>query len=222
MRLEALLSDVWSRDVLPFPGISGRARNEHLVRASASSMMRKLSVASITSNFTKRSGSVASLQKATEDDSSMEADAQKTSPAQDEHGSNEAVTQEADDMAPSRLSVIQDEKENLQNESPESVPSNMFESDDSPVGTMHAFTPRKIKSSWGGDGQRMTTPPLRTSSANSPNQNRARPLSTEVPSEEKENVPQAQPALKAPRHGRRGRGVGKNRVTVEGIRSFFR
>lgn len=219
IRLEALLSDVWSRDVLPFPGISGRARNEHLVRASASSMMRKLSVASITSNFTKRSGSVASLKKAAEDDSSMEVDVQKISPAQDEYGSSEAATQEADDMARSRLSVIQDEKENLQSESPDSVPSNMFESDDTPV---HPFTPRKIKSSWGGDGQRMTTPPLRTSSANSPNQNRARPLSTEVPSEEKENLPQAQPALKTPRHGRRGRGVGKNRVTVEGIRSFFR
>ncbi|KAH6853744.1 hypothetical protein B0I37DRAFT_440845 [Chaetomium sp. MPI-CAGE-AT-0009] len=60
-RLEALLSDVWTRDVLPFPGISGRSRSEHLVRASASSMMRKLSAVSITGSFSRRSASLASL-----------------------------------------------------------------------------------------------------------------------------------------------------------------
>lgn len=54
-RLEALLSDVWSREVLPFPGMAGRSRSEHLVRAS--SVMRKLSVASLTGSFSKRSGS---------------------------------------------------------------------------------------------------------------------------------------------------------------------
>ncbi|KAK1782108.1 hypothetical protein QBC45DRAFT_390014 [Copromyces sp. CBS 386.78] len=60
-RLEALLSDVWTRDILPFPGITARSRSEQLVRASASSMMRKLSVVSITSSFTKRSASLTSL-----------------------------------------------------------------------------------------------------------------------------------------------------------------
>jgi hypothetical protein len=64
-RLEALLSDVYSREILPFPGMTGRARSEQLVRASASSMIRKLSVASITSSFTKRSGSMASMTKPT-------------------------------------------------------------------------------------------------------------------------------------------------------------
>ncbi|KEY67517.1 hypothetical protein S7711_02437 [Stachybotrys chartarum IBT 7711] len=57
-RLEALLTDVWSRETLPFPGMPTRSRSEHLVRTSASSMMRKLSVASITNSFAKRSGSV--------------------------------------------------------------------------------------------------------------------------------------------------------------------
>ncbi|KAF3017465.1 hypothetical protein E8E14_009704 [Neopestalotiopsis sp. 37M] len=61
-RIEAQLSDVWSRKILPFPGITPRSRSEHLVRASASTMMRKLSVASITSSFAKRSGSSASSQ----------------------------------------------------------------------------------------------------------------------------------------------------------------
>jgi hypothetical protein len=55
-RLEALLSDVWSRDILPFPGITARSRSEYLVKASAGAMMRKLSVASITGSF-KRGGS---------------------------------------------------------------------------------------------------------------------------------------------------------------------
>lgn len=69
-RLEALLSDVWTRDILPFPGITARSRSEHLVRSSASSVMRKLSVVSIASSFTKRSASLASLQQksATEED----------------------------------------------------------------------------------------------------------------------------------------------------------
>ncbi|KAL2271188.1 hypothetical protein VTJ83DRAFT_559 [Remersonia thermophila] len=60
-RLEALLADLWSRDVLPFPGLSTpRSRSEQLVRASASSVMRKLSSVSITSSF-RRSSSLASL-----------------------------------------------------------------------------------------------------------------------------------------------------------------
>lgn len=55
-RLELLLSDVWSRDILPFPGITNRPKNEHLVRAS--SVMRKISMASLTGSFNKRTGSV--------------------------------------------------------------------------------------------------------------------------------------------------------------------
>ncbi|KPM37086.1 hypothetical protein AK830_g9460 [Neonectria ditissima] len=55
-RLEILLADIWSRDVLPFPGMLSRSRSEHLVRNSASTMMRKLGVASITGSFSKRTG----------------------------------------------------------------------------------------------------------------------------------------------------------------------
>ncbi|KAL5085339.1 hypothetical protein Trisim1_010672 [Trichoderma cf. simile WF8] len=58
-RLEALLSDVWSREVLPFPGMTMKSRSENLVRNSASTVMRKLSVASFASTFTKRSVSSA-------------------------------------------------------------------------------------------------------------------------------------------------------------------
>lgn len=56
-RLEALLSDVWSREILPFPRMTVKSRSENLVRSSASTVIRKLSVASFASSFTKRSAS---------------------------------------------------------------------------------------------------------------------------------------------------------------------
>ncbi|KAF4850999.1 Phosphatidylinositol 3,4,5-trisphosphate-dependent Rac exchanger 1 protein [Colletotrichum siamense] len=71
-RLEALMSDIWSRDVLPFPSMNSRSRSEHLVRSSASTVMRKLSVASIASSFAKRSNSVASIGKFMSEDDSGE------------------------------------------------------------------------------------------------------------------------------------------------------
>jgi hypothetical protein len=53
-RLEVLLADVWSQDVLPLPSMTNIARNEQTIRRSASTMMRKLSVSSMA----RRSGSV--------------------------------------------------------------------------------------------------------------------------------------------------------------------
>ena len=55
-RMESSLADVWSRDRLPFPGI----RDNH-IRASASSMMRKISRASFSSTFSKISSSTTSF-----------------------------------------------------------------------------------------------------------------------------------------------------------------
>ena len=60
IRLETALSDVWTKDILPFPGMTPR-RAENPIRASANSVMRKLSMASIASNFSKRSPSYSSL-----------------------------------------------------------------------------------------------------------------------------------------------------------------
>ena len=59
LRMECNLMDVWTRDLLPYPGM-GSNRGEHLIRTSASSMMRKLSRASKHNTFTKRSTSYAS------------------------------------------------------------------------------------------------------------------------------------------------------------------
>ncbi|KAG5657225.1 hypothetical protein KAF25_001814 [Fusarium avenaceum] len=63
-RLEVLLADVWSQDVLPLPSMTNIARNEQIIRRSASMMMRKLSVSSVA----RRSGSV--TRRVTEDPSS--------------------------------------------------------------------------------------------------------------------------------------------------------
>jgi hypothetical protein len=54
VRLEGLLADVWCGNSLPYPCMTTR-RPENAIRASANSVMRKLSMASIASNFSKRS-----------------------------------------------------------------------------------------------------------------------------------------------------------------------
>ncbi|KAM0437510.1 hypothetical protein ACHAPT_001874 [Fusarium lateritium] len=53
-RLEVLLEDVWSHNIIPLPDMTSIARNEQMMRRSASTMMRKLSMA----NMTKRPGTI--------------------------------------------------------------------------------------------------------------------------------------------------------------------
>lgn len=69
IRLENTLEDVWTKDILPFPGMSSR-RMENQIRASANSVMRKLSIASIASNFSRRSPSLSNASNSKSDDSS--------------------------------------------------------------------------------------------------------------------------------------------------------
>lgn len=68
IRLETAMEDVWTKDVLPFPGMSIR-RTENQIRASANSVMRKLSMASIASNFSRRSPSFSSVSNTRSEDS---------------------------------------------------------------------------------------------------------------------------------------------------------
>jgi hypothetical protein len=68
IRLETALEEVWTKDVLPFPGMGNR-RVENPIRASANSVMRKLSMASIASNFSRRSPSFSSISNTRSDDS---------------------------------------------------------------------------------------------------------------------------------------------------------
>jgi hypothetical protein len=230
IRLETLLADVWTKEILPFPGMTGRARSEHLVRASASSMMRKLSVASIASNFTKRSGSMASLHKTAEDDESGETDVMRFTPVRNENNSSESSQyKDPDDPTRSRLSVIQDEKENTQYRNSLETPDTLSPAaNGSPASTLRRLATLKVKTSWGPDGQRIITPPLRTSSANSVNQNKVTSLSTvtDLGTEEKENIPQVPSALTAAtsqKQGKKAKGKGISRTVVtEGIRNLFR
>jgi hypothetical protein len=230
IRLETLLADVWTKEILPFPGMTGRARSEHLVRASASSMMRKLSVASIASNFTKRSGSMASLHKTAEDDEPGETDVMRFTPVRNENNSSESSQyKDPDDPTRSRLSVIQDEKENTQYRNSLETPDTLSPAaNGSPASTLRRLATLKVKTSWGPDGQRIITPPLRTSSANSVNQNKVTSLSTvtDLGTEEKENIPQVPSALTAAtsqKQGKKAKGKGISRTVVtEGIRNLFR
>ncbi|KAK8180952.1 hypothetical protein BC567DRAFT_241687 [Phyllosticta citribraziliensis] len=68
IRLETVIGDVWTKESIPYPGM-GTRRAENPIRASANSVMRKLSMASIASNFSsKRSGSYNSLSQLRKDD----------------------------------------------------------------------------------------------------------------------------------------------------------
>jgi len=68
VRIEALLSDVWTKDQLPYPGMAPRRTDD--LRASANHVMRKFSMASIASNFSssKRSASYTSVNQVFKED----------------------------------------------------------------------------------------------------------------------------------------------------------
>lgn len=110
-RLEALVSDVWTREILPFPGMTARARSEHAVRSSASSMIRKLSVTSIASTFTKRSPSVTSLKKPLNDDGTELAKRLLETTSAQASPTNGLVLCHPDDSVQSRLSIIDDDSD---------------------------------------------------------------------------------------------------------------
>ena len=59
-RMEHQLAGVWTKELLPYPGIASH-RGENMIRNSASSVIRKLSKASISGQFSKRSASVSSV-----------------------------------------------------------------------------------------------------------------------------------------------------------------
>ena len=52
-RIETAMAEVWTRDRLPFPGMTGN-RGSYLIQRSATSVMRKISKASMTTTSTKR------------------------------------------------------------------------------------------------------------------------------------------------------------------------
>ncbi|KAK4503551.1 hypothetical protein PRZ48_004466 [Zasmidium cellare] len=66
-RLESILSDVWTKNILPYPGM---VRRSDPIRASANHVIRKFSMASITSNFSssKRTPSYTSIASSRKED----------------------------------------------------------------------------------------------------------------------------------------------------------
>lgn len=90
-----------------------RARNEHLIRTSAHSVMRKLSVTSIASTFTKRSASLASITRGgSDEDSGGEEDISVlTATPITSHETAPPVMNTDSTNAKSRLSIINDESD---------------------------------------------------------------------------------------------------------------
>lgn len=60
IKVEAALFEVWTKDSIPYPGMGSR-RTENIFKDTASDLLRKLSMASITSNFSRRSMSYTSV-----------------------------------------------------------------------------------------------------------------------------------------------------------------
>jgi hypothetical protein len=173
---------------------------------------------------------MASLHRTAEDDEFAETEVLKATPARNENSSSETSQyKDLNDLTRPRLSVIQDEKENIQQKDSFETPRTLSPAaNGSPASTLRRLATLKVKTSWGPDGQRMVTPPLRTSSANSVNQSRVTPLSTvtDLGTEEKENIPQVQSpqtAATSQRQGKKTKGIGMSRAVVaEGIRNLFR
>lgn len=72
VRLEQSLADIWTRGTLPYPGMSV-ARGGNIIRASAGSLVRKLSLASMHTPFAKRSTSMTLVGSRFSHDTSQEA-----------------------------------------------------------------------------------------------------------------------------------------------------
>ncbi|KAI2635919.1 Dbl homology domain-containing protein [Xylaria nigripes] len=160
-RLEAQLADVWSRKILPYPGMTTWSRNEHRVRSSASTMMRKLSAASLSNPFARRSLSTANLMQAEENDHHHP------------HVNtfiDSLVSVNCDGITPSRsevmegglfqrLPMIRDETERTDSQGSESPAPDGT----TPEGTVRRIDMAKVETIW-GDEKGLSTPPLRTSS----------------------------------------------------------
>ncbi|KAI4803463.1 hypothetical protein E4T45_11094, partial [Aureobasidium sp. EXF-8846] len=62
IKVEAAMFDVWTKDSIPYPGMGSR-RPENIFKDTANDLLRKLSMASIASNFSRRSMSYTSVQQ---------------------------------------------------------------------------------------------------------------------------------------------------------------
>lgn len=233
-RIEALLSDVWSRKILPFPGITPRSRSEHLVRASASTMMRKLSVASITNSFAKRSGSSASMStmKASEESAHHANESTESMAKRSCDSSSITLSADQDQVDVQRLPVIRDATERTSGCSAR----NSFDDGLVMSGmTRRHYSEKSQTSESKGSEDVIETAPSRDalSVPRPPAQHALQAVKYEArpaPMKKKENVSKAnlakrpvQETTSPVKPSKRSRATGSERSGVAGaIRSFFR
>lgn len=99
VRLEQSLADVWTRDTLPFPGMT-LTRGGNIIRASAGSLVRKLSLASIHTPFAKRSTSLTLVGSRFSHDTSQETKHEpEPQHPHDEPFSHEIILDDHDELA---------------------------------------------------------------------------------------------------------------------------
>ncbi|KAI0102915.1 Dbl homology domain-containing protein [Nemania sp. FL0031] len=164
--LEILLADVWSRKVLPYPGITSRSRNEHRVRSSASTMMRKLSAASLANPFTKRSTSTSNPLYAEDSEQMPHVNTFLDSLVSVNCDTLALTTAECTESSPlQRLPIIRDEIERSSSSGGSSEGANGTKSD----GTVRRLDMAEIEAIW-GDKTGLGTPPLRTPSSHTEDQ----------------------------------------------------
>lgn len=233
-RLEALLADVWSRKDLPFPGITTRSRSEHLVRSSATTVMRKLSVANITSSLGKRSTSVPSMVKANDDIISHIGPSTVDIGSSDGSGCISTSDDKVESSKKPKLPSIQDGSERSS-----SVDSNPVEVDRATLsGTVRKIDLSRLDTAWSTEDERIGIPALRSSSANStclsqlPSPSAKSDTSTSSPSPGKENIYQKdrkqerfiRSPLSSVKSSSKWTRVStiKREMVASGLRGFFR
>ncbi|KAH6997555.1 hypothetical protein BKA56DRAFT_469162 [Ilyonectria sp. MPI-CAGE-AT-0026] len=219
-RLEILLADIWSRDILPFPGMASRSRSEHLVRSSASSMMRKLSVASITGSFSKRPGSASHKVQGSEELTASGGTIRRISKSSDCVSECGASIHSGTGRLSKRPRTRGTRKQNHSQELPAAFGFELLEMS----GTVRTFDLTKLASTADSTRENEDTPTLRTSASNSV-QLSSSPCSEKSSSCSiaKENAcPVLDTTVRS--HGRRwGRAGGtKPEGKAQGLRSLFR
>ena len=214
--------------------MTNRSKSEHLVRSSASSVMRKLSVASIASSFSRRPGSLTSLHKTSADADTADGDDESgqalgKSSVEDTIPEQTSLGEDSEGSGDGRLPMIKYERpakkavgQGGQGEANTSLRNENFTSETHPS---QEGIPRRLV--WAQDErQRGGLSPVSGSAANSLQLNRPPSKQSPAPSE-KENY---QPEKIAPvgdqrrklKRRRTSRGGLNKEVMLSGIRGIFR
>ena len=179
-------------------------------------------MASIASNFTKRSGSMASLHRTVDDDPMLDGEISKPTPTMCEDGlSYDTSPPDLDNARNLSFFTVSGDKENALNKRDNTLGLMTY---GGPLSTARRLAILRSKTSWATDGERVVKPPLRTSSANGVAQNRIASWSTVQDSEIDEKTgasltPQTTPIrsdLRVPKHNLWRAG------SKRGLRNLFR